>query len=88
MFSLIAKDFKLLFQGSSTNKLSHALSLLFTLIAGAAFIVIEVYLFNAIFTKLQKISQAVDSYFNLFLFIISILLTVFALFTAKKLFFK
>lgn len=88
MFSLIAKDFKLLFQGSSTNKLSRVLSLLFTLIAGAAFIVIEVYLFNAIFTKLQKISQAVDSYFNLFLFIISILLTVFALFTAKKLFFN
>ena len=88
MLSLIAKDFKLLFQGSSKNKMSRVLSLLFTLIAGAIFIVIEVYLFNEIFKNLKKINQATDAYFSLFLFIISSLLTVFAIFTAKKLFFN
>ena len=88
MLSLIAKDFKLLFQGSSSNKLSKVLSLIFTILVGVIFIVIEVYLFNAIFTKLQKVNQAADAYFTLFLFIVSTLLTVFALFTAKKLFFN
>ena len=88
MLSLIAKDFKLLFQGSSKNKMSKILGLLFTIAVGVIFIVIEVYLFNAIFKNLKKINQATDAYFTLFLFIISTLLTVFALFTAKKLFFN
>ena len=88
MFSLIAKDFKLLFQGSSKNKMSKVLGLLFTLVVGIIFIIIEVYLFNAIFTKLKVIQKATSSYFSLFLFVISTLLTVFAVFTAKKLFFN
>ena len=88
MLSLIAKDFKLLFQGSSKNKLSKVLGLIFTIAVGVIFIVIEVYLFNAIFKNLKKINQATDAYFSLFLFIISALLTVFAIFTAKKLFFN
>lgn len=88
MFSLIAKDFKLLFQGSSRNKVSRVLGLVFALVVAVIFIVIEVYLFKSIFTKLRKINQATDTYFTLFLFIISTLLTVFALFTAKKLFFN
>ena len=88
MLSLIAKDFKLLFQGSSKNKMSQVLSFIFTIAVGVIFIVIEVYLFNAIFSNLKKINQATDAYFSLFLFIISSLLTVFALFTAKKLFFN
>ena len=88
MLTLIAKDFKLMFQGNSTNKTSKFLSLLFTLIVGVGFIVIEVYLFQAIFNKLKSINQASSSYFSLFLFVVSTALTVFALFTAKKLFFN
>lgn len=88
MLTLIAKDFKLMFQGTSSNKASKYLSLLFTVIVGVAFIVIEVYLFQAIFNKLKAIDQASSSYFSLFLFIISSLLTVLALFTSKKLFFN
>ena len=88
MFSLIAKDFKLLFQGSSKNKMSKVLGLLFTIVVGVLFIIIETYLFNAIFTKLKVIQKATSSYFSVFLFVISTLLTVFAVLTAKKLFFN
>ena len=88
MFSLIAKDFKLLFQGSSKNKMSKILGLLFTIVVGVLFIIIETYLFNAIFTKLKVIQKATSSYFSVFLFVISTLLTVFAVMTAKKLFFN
>ena len=88
MLTLIFKDFKLLFQGNSTNKMSKYLSLLFTLIVGVLFIVIEVYLFQAIFNKMQSIKGASNSYFSLFLFIVSTMLTVFAVFTALRLFFN
>lgn len=88
MLSLIAKDFKLLFQGSNKNKWSQFLSILFSVAAGVIFIIIEVYLFRAIFNSLKNINHATDSYFTLFLFIISTMLTVFALFTTKKLFFN
>ena len=88
MFSLIAKDFKLLFQGSSKNKMSKILGLVFTIVVGVLFILIEIYLFNAIFAKLKVIQKATSSYFSLFLFIISTMLTVFAIMTAKKLFFN
>ena len=88
MLSLIVKDFKLLFQGTSRNKWGQVLSILFTILTGAIFIVIEVFLFNAIFSNLKSINRANASYFTVFLFIISSLLTVFCLFTAKKLFFN
>ena len=88
MLTLIFKDFKTIFQGSSSNKMGKFLSLLFTIVIGVLFIVIEVYLFQAIFTKMGQVQNASNAYFSLFLFIISTLLTVFALFTAKKLFFN
>ena len=80
MLSLIAKDFKLLFQGSSKNKMSQVLGLLFTIMAGAIFIVIEVFLFDAIFRNLKKINQATDAYFSLFLFVIGAGLTSYGIF--------
>lgn len=88
MLSLIFKDFKLLFAGTHRNKLSKVLSILFTILAGVLFLVIEVYLFSEIFKRLKNIVGATDSYFTLFLFVISSLLTVFAILTAKKLFFN
>lgn len=88
MLSLIFKDFKLIFAGTSQNKLGKYLSLLFTIVVGVLFIVIEVYLFQAIFTKMEAVKGASSSYFTLFLFIISTLLTVFCTFTAMKLFFN
>ena len=88
MLTLIFKDFKLLFQGSSSNKMGKFLSLLFTIVVGVLFIVIEVYLFQAIFSKMEKVKNASHAYFSLFLFIVSTLLTVFAVFTAMKLFFN
>ena len=88
MLSLIFKDFKLIFSGTSQNKWGRFLSLLFTIVVGILFIVIEVYLFQAIFTKMEAVRGASSSYFTLFLFIISTLLTVFCVFTAMKLFFN
>ena len=88
MLSLIAKDFKLLFSGNSQNKVSKFLSYLFALVVGILFIVIEVYLFQAIFNKMEAVRGASSSYFSLFLFIISTLLTVFCVFTCMKLFFN
>ena len=88
MLSLIFKDFKLIFAGNSQNKLGKYLTLLFTIVVGVLFIVIEVYLFQAIFNKIGVIKGASSSYFTLFLFIISTLLTVFCTFTAMKLFFN
>ena len=88
MLSLIAKDFKLLFSGNSQNKVSKLLSYVFALVVAILFIVIEVYLFQAIFNKMEAIKGASNSYFSLFLFIISTLLTVFCIFTAMKLFFN
>ena len=88
MLSLIAKDFKLLFQGSYKNKLGKILSILFTVIIGAILIVIETYIFRAIFIKLKDIKDASLSYLSVFLFIVSTLLTVFAVVVSKKLFFN
>ena len=88
MLSLIAKDFKLLFSGNSQNKVSKLLSYVFAFVVAVLFIVIEVYLFQAIFTKMEAVKGASSSYFSLFLFIISTLLTVFCIFTAMKLFFN
>ena len=88
MLSLLAKDFKLLFSGNSQNKLSKFLSYLFAFIVAILFIVIEVYLFQAIFNKMEAVKGASTSYFSLFLFIVSTLLTVFCVFTAMRLFFN
>ena len=88
MLSLIAKDFKLLFSGSSQNKAGKLLGYLFAFVVAVLFIVIEVYLFQAIFTKIGAIKGASSSYFTLFLFIISTLLTVFCTFTCMRLFFN
>ena len=88
MLNLIFKDFKLIFSGNSQNKAGKFLGLLFTIIVGILFIVIEVYLFQAIFNKMEAVRGASSSYFSLFLFIISTLLTVFCTFTAMKLFFN
>ena len=77
MLSLLAKDFKLLFSGNSQNKVSKLLSYLFAFIVAILFIVIEVYLFQAIFNKMEAVKGASTSYFSLFLFIVSSLLTVF-----------
>ena len=88
MLSLIAKDFKLLFSGNSQNKMGKFLSYLFAFVVAILFIVIEVYLFQAIFNKMEAIKGASSSYFSLFLFIISTLLTVFCVFTSMRLFFN
>lgn len=78
----------MLFQGSNANKWSRILSYFFIVIVGVLFIFIEVYLFQAIFNKIKEVNGATSSYFTLFLFIISVFMTVFCLFTAKKLFFN
>ena len=88
MFSLIAKDFKLLFQGSYKNKLGKLLSIVFTIAVGVLLIVIETYIFRAIFVKLKDVKDASLSYFSVFLFIVSTLLTIFAVLISKKLFFN
>lgn len=88
MLSLIAKDFKLLFQGNYTNKLGKLLSIVFTIVIGVLLIVIETYVFRAIFVKIKDVKDASLAYFSVFLFIVSTLLTVFAIVICKRLFFN
>ena len=88
MLSLIAKDFKLLFQGNYKSQFGKVLSILFTIIVGAILIVIETFIFRAIFIKIKDVKDASIAYFSVFLFIISTLLTIFAVLISRKLFFN
>ncbi len=87
MLTLLIKDFKLLFRREkslSKRILSTFLSMIFI----GSFVAIEIILFSAILDKIKDFSQAPVAFMTLFLLVISVLLTVFLIFQAKKLFFN
>ncbi len=87
MLNLLVKDFKLLFH--SEKKLStRILSLVLSTFFVGCFVAIEIFLFSTILTKLGSFHQAQDAFTSLFISIVSIILIVFNLFNANKLFFN
>ena len=87
MLTLLAKDFKLMF-GKEKGLLKRILSILFSIFFIGCFIAIEVFLFTTILTKIGNFNQAPSAFISLFLFIISIIVTISNLFNAYKLFFN
>lgn len=86
MLSLIAKDFKLMFANKSGLK-TKILSWIFSVVVGLLFIAIETFVFVTILNKIKIYENAAVPFFSIFLFIISMMLIVFAVYNTKKLFF-
>lgn len=87
MLSLLAKDFKLIFaRKDSISK--TILSTIFSVLVIAILIAIETFIFQVILTKIKNYYQVPISFLTLFLFIISILMIVFSVIQARKLFFN
>ncbi len=87
MLSLIAKDFKLMFANKSGLK-EKIISLIFGIVVGLMFIAIETYVFYIIINKIKVYENAAIPFFTIFLFIISVIMIVFAIFNTKRLFFN
>ena len=87
MIDLLYKDFRLMF-GTNKNISSRILKTLVRLIFIASFIAIEVFLFTSILNKIKSYNNAQSAFMTLFLFVISIMLIVSGVFSARKLFFN
>ena len=87
MLTLLAKDFKLMF-GNEKGLLKKLFSILFSIFFIACFVGIEVFLFTTILNKIGNFNQAPSAFISLFLFIISVIVTISSLFNAYKLFFN
>jgi len=87
MLNLIAKDFKLMFSKSG-NRASKILSWTFTLVVSALFIAIETYVFYTIINKVSVYDGAALSFFIVFLAIVSFMMIILAMVTAKTVFFN
>lgn len=87
MINLLAKDFKLMF-GKEKSIAKKIITILITIFFLTCFIGIEVFLFTTILNKIGKFHQAPMAFMNVFLFIISILITISGIFRAIKLFFN
>lgn len=85
MINLLAKDFKLMF-GKEKSIAKKIITILITIFFLTCFIGIEVFLFTTILNKIGKFHQAPMAFMNVFLFIISILITISGIFRAIKLF--
>ena len=75
MINLLAKDFKLMF-GKEKSIAKKIITILITIFFLTCFIGIEVFLFTTILNKIGKFHQAPMAFMNVFLFIISILITI------------
>ena len=87
MLTLLAKDFKLMF-GKDKSLLKRIISLLFSVIFIGCFVGIEVFLFTTILKKIETFNNASSAFIALFLFIISVIVTLSSLMNATKLFFN
>ncbi|MCD8195299.1 MAG: hypothetical protein LUD22_03295 [Coprobacillus sp.] len=88
MLSLLAKDFRLLFAGRGTRR-NRIISYTITILLVAIFVALEVYLFQNILSKLMVYSTSTClTFFNIFLFVIAIIMTFITLGVAKRLFFN
>lgn len=86
MLNLLYKDFKLLFS-SDKGKGQKILSLLFSIIFIGLFVAIEVFIFNMVFQKIERIQYADKAFVTVFLVIISLVLIIMEVSRAHKLFF-
>lgn len=87
MLNLLAKDFKLIFARKEDHK-KQIFSSLFMLLVIAIIITIETFIFKVILGKIKNYQNAPITFLTLFLFIISILMMVFSILQARKLFFN
>lgn len=87
MLNLIAKDFKLIFSNKG-SKTSRLLSILLTLVVCGIFIYFETAAATIILKRIKIYNNAAQSLFIIFLFVLAILLSIFCLFTANKIFFN
>ena len=87
MLNLLAKDFKLIFAKKEDIK-KQIISSVFMVIVFAALIAIETFIFKLVLDKIKDYYQAPISFLTLFLFIVSVLMMIFAIIQARKLFFN
>ncbi len=87
MLTLLIKDFRLMFSRERSGAKS-VLRFIFTALFILCFVAIEIFLFSALLEKIENFSDAPAAFTLLFLFIISVFMTVSAVFQAKKLFFN
>lgn len=86
MLNLLLKDFKLMFSGSA--KLSERIiSAVFTILFVGCFVAVEWFVFRGIISKISDVAGAKETFLCVFLFVITVLLTVSCVMSAKKLFF-
>lgn len=87
MLTLIAKDFKLLF-ASTKDKKRRILSYIFTALVFAGIVALETFIFYMILNNIKQFNNAAPAFMAMFLFIIAVLMTIFGVASAKKLFFN
>lgn len=86
MLNLLIKDFRLMF-GKRTSLARRITTALVVVVLVGCFVALEVFIFQGVLTKISAIEGASEAFLSVFLFIITVLLTVFGVFQAKKLFF-
>ena len=87
MLNLLAKDFKLIFARKEDLK-KQIISSVFMVLVFAILIAIETFIFKLVLDKIKNFYQAPIAFLTLFLFVISILMMVFGVIQARKLFFN
>ena len=86
MLNLLLKDFKLMFSGS-TKLSERIISAVFTILFVGCFVAVEWFVFRGIISKISDVAGAKETFLCVFLFVITVLLTVSCVMSAKKLFF-
>lgn len=87
MLTLLIKDFRLMFSGERRGA-KGILRTVFSIFFVLCFVAIEIFLFSALLNKIENFSDAPITFTLIFLFVISVFMTVSAVFQAKKLFFN
>lgn len=87
MLTLLIKDFRLMFSRERTGARGVIRALMSVFFIGC-FVAIEIFLFSALLSKIQKFSGAPGAFLLIFLLALSAFMSVSAVFQAKKLFFN
>ncbi len=87
MLTLLIKDFRLMFSKERSSA-KGVIKMIFTALFVLGFVAIEIFLYSALLRKIENFSNAPTSFTLLFLFVISVFMTVSAVLNAKKLFFN
>ena len=87
MLTLLIKDFRLIFSRERTGARGVIRALMSVFFIGC-FVAIEIFLFSALLSKIQKFSGAPSAFILIFLLALSVFMSVSAVFQAKKLFFN